>query len=269
MEFGLQVHELAPDQNQRGMTVITGASTGIGRGLAIELARRGEFVALLARRQNLLEEVAASICAAGGRAIVRPCDVTDRAQVLAAFEELERKRGPIERVIANAGGGYKVPSERLSGADVEAMLAVNLVGAVHCVEAALPGMLARGRGHLVFMGSLAGEVGLPQAAAYSAAKAAVARLGEGLRVDLQPRGIDVTVLMPGFVRTRDRRKRRPFEMPLARATARMTDTILDRRPICRFPWTLVALLAVAAILPTRLRDALLRRTGKRAVRSRG
>jgi short-subunit dehydrogenase len=182
---------------------------------------------------------------------------------------LEREGGPIERVIANAGGGYRVPAERLSGADLEAMLAVNVVGAAHCVEAALPGMLARGRGHLVFMGSLAGKVGLPQAAAYSAAKAAVARLGEGLRVDLRPRGIAVTVLMPGFVRTRDGRKRRPFEVPLARAVARMADAILDRRPTCRFPWMLVALIAVATLLPATLKDALLRRTGKQTVRAEG
>lgn len=243
---------------------MTGASSGIGRGLAIELARRGEPVALLARRLDLLHEVAASINAGTGRAIVRSCDVTDPAQVMAAFEEVERSAGPIERVIANAGGGYRVPGESLRAGDVEAMIAVNLVGAVRCIEAALPGMLERGRGHLVLMSSLAGTIGMPGSAAYSAAKAAVLRLGESLRVDLRPKGIEVTVLLPGFVRTRDRRKRRPFEVPLERAAARMADAILDRRPTCRFPATVVVLIAIAGLLPARLRDALMRRIGARS-----
>jgi short-subunit dehydrogenase len=243
------------------LTVITGASSGIGRGLAVELARRGVAVGLLARRKDALEETAALVRASGGTAIVCPCDVTDRAQVVAAFDDIERRGLRIVRVIANAGGGRRVAADELRGQDVAAMLALNVLGAAYCVEAALPRMLARGEGHLVFMGSLAGALGLPRAGGYSAAKAAVARLGESLRVELRPRGIDVTVLQPGFVATRERRRPRPFEVPLPKAVDRMCDAILARRSTCRFPWTLVVLVGLASVLPVALTDRLLRRLG--------
>lgn len=250
------------------VTIITGASSGIGRALAIELARRGEAIALLARRRDAIEQAAAEIRNAGGQALACPRDVTDKTAVLAAFEQAARHFGPITRVVANAGGGYRVAALALRGEEVADMLAVNVVGAANCVEAALPHMLAQGSGHLVFMGSLAGGIGLPGAAGYSAAKAAVARLAESLRVELKPHGIDVTLLSPGFVRTRDARKKRPFEVPLDKAVITMANAIASRRPVSRFPWQLKLLLAASAMLPAGVRDSLLRRFGKAATKLR-
>src|SRR5262245_47113736 len=98
-----------------GVTVVTGASEGIGRSLAIALARRGETVALIARRQALLDEVAGEIARAGGRALAIACDVTDRDAVHAAIGKIEQSFGPIQRIIANAGGG-----KRAAGAELDA-----------------------------------------------------------------------------------------------------------------------------------------------------
>ena len=95
-----------------------------------------------------------------------------------------------------------------------------MVGVANCIEAVLPGMLARGRGHIVVTSSLAAWRGLPGAAAYCAAKAALTAMTESLRIDLAPRGIDVTVLAPGFVRTKPGKGRKPFQVGLEQATAR-------------------------------------------------
>ncbi|HEX2886989.1 MAG TPA: hypothetical protein VHP59_11195, partial [Vineibacter terrae] len=87
-------------------------------------------------------------------------------------------------------------------------------------------------------------------------------LAESLRVELKPDGIDVTLVLPGFVRTRDRRRKRPFEMPIDTAAIKMANAIISRRPTYRFPWPLVVLLAFSMIVPTTIRDSLLRRMGK-------
>src|SRR5690606_26013430 len=125
------------------VTLLTGASSGIGRSLARRLA--DDPLALLARRKDLLDTLAAEIEAGGGRALALPCDVTDRAQVAAAVQEAEARLGPIERLIANAGGGSKTDVRSFRAADVEAVLRLNVLGAANCIEAVLPGMLARGR----------------------------------------------------------------------------------------------------------------------------
>jgi short-subunit dehydrogenase len=118
------------------------------------------------------------------------------------------------------------------------------------------------------MGSLAGSRGLPTAAAYGAAKAALANLMESLRIDLRPHGIDVTVLLPGFVRVKPGgQKGKPFQLELEVATARMERSILARRPRDAFPWQLVLTLSVLRLLPASLGDRLLAGRG-RAPRAR-
>lgn len=240
------------------VTVVTGASSGIGRSLARRLAR-DEPVALLARRAELLDTLVAEIAAAGGQARAFPCDVTDREAVRATFARLEAEMGPVTRLVANAGGGDPTFVEDFSSEHVRAALELNVMGVVHCVEAVLPGMLARGAGHLVVTSSVAGYRGLPNAGAYAASKAAVTALMESLRMGLRPRGIDVTVLAPGFVRLKPGRPKRPkpFQVPLERATERMHRAIAKRRPFDAFPLPLVALVTVGRLLPARLYDRLL------------
>jgi NADP-dependent 3-hydroxy acid dehydrogenase YdfG len=243
------------------VTLLTGASSGIGRSLARRLA--GDPLALVARRKDLLDTLAAEIEAGGGRALALCCDVTDRAQVAAGVREAEARLGPIERLIANAGGGSKTDVRSFQAADVEAVLRLNVLGAANCIEAVLPGMLARGRGHIVVTSSLAGSRGLPGAAAYSASKAALSAMAESLRIDLAPHGIDVTVLTPGFVRAKPDRKARPFEVGLERASAAMARAIRARRRSYAFPLPLVLGAGFGRLLPAPLYDRLVAR-GKRS-----
>jgi short-subunit dehydrogenase len=237
-----------------GVTVITGASSGMGRSLALALASRGETIVAVARREEMLDALARKIRSAGGCALALRCDVTVPEQVREVFARAEQRLGPIDRLVANAGGGGRTRVDAFDSGAIADMLALNVVGAAHCIEAVLPGMLARGRGHLVLMSSLAARRGLPGAAGYSAAKAALTALGEGLRAELRGRGVQVTVLMPGFVATRERRRPRPFEVSLEEATRRMVEAILARRRALAFPLPLVLLAGLLRLLPAGLSD---------------
>lgn len=240
------------------VSLVTGASSGIGRSLARRLAAAGEAVAAVARREALLESLVVEIEGAGGRALALPADVTDRARVHEVVREAEARLGPLDRLVANAGGGGRTRVEGFTAGHVEEVLALNVVGVANCVEAALPGMLERGAGHLIATSSLAGYRGLPGAAAYSAAKAALTNLMEGLRIDLRGRGVDVTIVAPGFVRTEPGKKRKkPFVLELEDATARIHRAIERRDPWCAFPLPLVLALGAGRLLPARLWDRLL------------
>lgn len=237
-----------------GVTLITGASSGIGRSLARSLARRGETIVAVARRKELLDTLADEIKADGGRALALRCDVTLPAQVRDACAAALQAFGSIDRLIANAGGGERTSVDEFRASTVADMLTLNVIGAANCIEAVLPAMLARGHGHIVLMSSLAASRGLPGAAGYSAAKAALTSMGEGLRADLHGRGIRVTILAPGFVATREGRKPRPFEVSLDAATERMTAAILARRRVCAFPLPLVLMAWMLRCLPAQISD---------------
>ena len=240
------------------VTIVTGASSGIGRSLALRLAGSGDAVALLARRKPLLDALARDIEAIGGRALALACDVTDRSNVLDSIRQVEQTLGPVDRLIANAGGGERTYVDSFAAEQVERALALNVGGAATCIEAVLPGMLARGAGHLVATSSLAALRGLPNAAAYGAAKAALSNLMESLRIELRPRGIDVTVIHPGFVRLSPHKKPRPFQVDLEAATRLMHRAIVARRASYAFPLPLVLLTALGRNLPARVYDRLMR-----------
>lgn len=244
-----------------GVTLITGASSGIGRSLARRLADRGDTIAALARRAELLDTLVAEIAAAGGRALSLRCDVTDREQVRAATARAEAELGPVDRLVANAGGGVPTDVLHFDAAEVEGILHLNLLGVVYGIEAVLPGMLARGSGQLVAVSSIAAYRGLPSGAAYSAAKAGLSNLMESLRLDLRPHGVAVTLLLPGFVKVSPgkgkRKKSKPFRLDLEDATARMERAILARRPRYAFPWPVVLAAGLGRLLPSTLYDRLL------------
>ena len=238
---------------------MTGASSGIGRALAVELARAGWAVGLVARRADRLEELRERIRSLGGRASVHPADVTDREAVHGAAAGCAEVLGPIDLLVANAGISEMTVVDELDAELVERMIRVNYLGAVYAVEAVLPAMLGRDRGHLVAVGSLAGIGGLPKSAGYSASKAAQAVFFESLRLDLRGTGVDVTVIKPGYVRTAitDRnRHRMPGIVEPEEAARRMLDAIERRVPEYRFPAGLGTLAWLAQILPRRLYDRL-------------
>ena len=237
------------------VTVITGASSGIGRSLARRLAARGETVVALARRRELLDSLVEEIERDGGRAGAIACDVTDRDAVRRAFDEVERRFGTPDRLIANAGGGSKTQVEDFQASQIEALLALNVLGVANCIEAVLPAMRARRSGHIVATGSLASYRGLPRAAGYCGAKAALSAMMESLRIDLAPHGIDVTLLLPGFVRTKPNKK--PLQLELEAATARMERAIVQRKRRYAFPLPLVLAMNLARALPAPIYDRLL------------
>lgn len=245
------------------VSFITGASSGIGRSLARRIAHEGHAVALIARRKDLLDELALEIERSGGTALAIACDVTDAASVHRAVRTAESALGPVTRLVANVGGGERMRVDTFSAAHIERALTLNVMSTALCIEAILPGMLRREAGHIVAVGSLAGYRGVPGAGGYSAAKAALANMVESLRIDLRPRGIQVTLLSPGFVRSKPKGKNRPFELELEAATARMHRAILARKPLYAFPWSVALLVNGCRLLPASLYDALFTRYRRR------
>ena len=189
---------------------ITGASSGIGEALARRLAGGGEWhLALSARNAERLEALAAE---QPTRLAAHPVDVTDEAAVAAVVERIEARHGPLELAFLNAGDYQPMAAEHFDAALFRRLMEVNYLGVVHAVAALLPRMLERGRGQIVINASVAGYRGLPLAGPYGATKAALINLAETLHAELAPRGVNVRVVNPGFVRT-SLTDRNEFRMP--------------------------------------------------------
>jgi len=242
--------------------IITGASSGIGRALAVELARRGYALGLAARRADVLAEVAREVLAAGGaRAETEPLDVNDTAAVHDAIPRLAARLSDVDLVIANAGvGGSRRAGDERFAID-EGIVKTNLLGAMATVDAAVRLFRARGGGHVVGISSVAGYRGLPGHAAYSASKAGLNAYLEAVRAEVQGDGIRVTVLAPGYVDTPLNRhmKSRPFLVTAEQGAARAADLIergVRDATVPVFPWNAVAF--VMRNLPGSLWDRVMR-----------
>jgi short-subunit dehydrogenase len=234
------------------VAVITGASSGIGWALARALAALGCKVGLVARRQEKLQALAREIAQVGGSAAIAVADVGDRVQLSAAIRGLAEQLGPVDLLIANAGVGMPTKLDPMNVADIEEMFRVNTLGVVYAIEAVLPDMLRRGRGHLAAVSSLAAYKGMPGESAYCASKAAVNYYLEGLRIHLRGKGIAVTILCPGFVRT-PMTAMNEFHMPWLveadEAARRMVRAIRRRRKVYNFPWQTSLLMKLTRWLP--------------------
>jgi len=181
--------------------IVTGASSGIGAELARQLAARGMRVALLARRLERLNALAEEIRRGGGEALPLACDVAERASVEAAVRTAGERWGRIDLLVNSAGYNTHVLFKDHDVADIERMTRTNYLGVVYTTKAVLPPMRARRRGWIVNLSSVAGKLGQPDEAAYSATKFAVAGLSEGLSYELEPLGIHVMTVYPALVRT--------------------------------------------------------------------
>jgi short-subunit dehydrogenase len=243
--------------------VISGASRGLGAALARRFAAPGVRLLLLARSAAALEEVARSCRDLGAEVSTAVLDVTDAPGIAAALAAFEAG-GPVDLVIANAGtsAGTAPDGTPEDAAAAARQVQVNLVGAINLVGPLLPGMRARGAGRIGLIASVAGLRGLPDFPAYCASKAGLIAWGEGLRAELGPRGIRVTVVTPGFFDSAMGARfhgRRMFLLDQDDAAARVQRALLLGRRRAAFPWALAAGLRLLALLPPGLGDWAVRR----------
>jgi len=238
---------------------VTGAGSGIGRALALRLAREGWRVAVSARTARDLDTLAAE---APGRIHAYPLDVTDPEATLQAVAHIEDALGPLDLAVLNAGTYARDSAAHFEPGAFRKTVDVNLMGAVHCLAALMPRMLARESGHIAVVSSVAGYVGLPGAAAYGASKAAVINMCEALYPELAARNVRLSLIDPGFVDTPLTQKN-DFPMPFLISADAAVDHIMaglkSRRFEIAFPWQMVLSMKALAALPARLRFALTRR----------
>jgi NAD(P)-dependent dehydrogenase (short-subunit alcohol dehydrogenase family) len=265
------------------VVLITGASSGIGRGLALELSRRGARLGLLARGAGTMQAQAAAAGASPvtsavstsntrlhdvvseiesgssgkTRALELPADVRDATAVRHAADRLRREFGRVDVLIANAGRGATTDAAEIDPEDVAKVLDVNVMGAVNSVAAVLPEMLEQGSGHLVAISSLSAYRGLRKSAAYCASKAALSSYFESLRIDLRGRGVDVSIIHPGFIKTpltAGRKAEMPYLMELDDAVSKIINAIEKRKKSYAFPWQLATLVRAGMVMPTFMYD---------------
>jgi NADP-dependent 3-hydroxy acid dehydrogenase YdfG len=237
-------------QPQDGLVWITGASSGIGRAVALEMVKRGYRVAISARRADALEALCKE--APAGSLIPAPCDVTDAQAVLATVERIEQEHGPIMLAFLNAGTYKPVSIEPFVLADWQNMFDVNIDGVLTGLNAVLPRFLARGKGQLALNASVAGFGPLPRAAVYGATKAALIHMAGSLRFDCEPKNITVQAVCPGFVETPLTAKNdhpMPFIIPVDDAARRICDGFAQGGFEITFPRRMKYLLKALNLLP--------------------
>ncbi|MHC4391674.1 MAG: SDR family oxidoreductase [Planctomycetota bacterium] len=221
---------------------ITGASSGIGREMALEFARRGADLAISARRAERLEELQAKIEGLGRQALSVPCDVTDESAQEAAVAKIVERFGRLDVAVANAGFGVGGRFENLSVDEWRRQLDTNVIGSVITAKKALP-ELRKTQGRIALVGSILAMVALPSQSAYAASKYAVRALGQSLAMELHGSGVTCTLLHPGFVASElnqvdnqgqfhpDRKDRRPkrFMWATDKAARVMVNAIAARK----------------------------------------
>lgn len=230
---------------------ITGASTGIGRELVLRLASQGVRVAATARSRDKLDALAA--LAPGIIAI--PGDVTKSEDMRAAHAAAVRDLGGIDLAILNAGVWHPMGAEDYDSTRVLESMDVNYGGLVRALEPLIPSMIAVKSGHIALMASVAGYRGLPKAIAYGPSKAAAISLAEILRTDLEPHGVRVSVINPGFVETPMTAPNTfpmPFMIKTDEAVAHIVKGLRQQKFEIAFPWQTVTGLKLLRLLPYRL-----------------
>lgn len=232
----------------------------MGRQLVLNLAAQGAAIAAIDWHGEPLPKLAGDLV--GKRLAFSVVDVTDPSGLRCAVADLQEKVGPCDIAIACAGIGIETSAANFRAEDFERVVRVNLVGVANTVAAVLPGMLARGHGQLVAISSLASFRGLPRMAAYCAAKSGVNALMESLRVELQPRGIAVTTICPGWIRTpmtANLDLAMPDVMEVESASRLILDAIQRRRAFYAFPRASARHVRLLRWLPPGLSDWLIRR----------
>lgn len=232
---------------------VTGASSGIGRAVTVELARRGALVIASARTEPELSKLAREC--GGDRVVALPFDVTDRPATQRAADEIHRRWGGLDIAFFNAGTCEYVAVMKFDSAVFERTIRTNFLSMVYGIEAGLPLLRQSPAPQLVGMSSTVAYRGLPRSEAYGASKAAIKNLFESLQIDLFPESISLSVVCPGFVRTplTDRNDfPMPFRVEADEAARRIVDGIEARKPEIHFPRRFSLLFKLLTLLPSRL-----------------
>ncbi|HYV12559.1 MAG TPA: SDR family NAD(P)-dependent oxidoreductase [Pyrinomonadaceae bacterium] len=237
------------------VVMITGASSGLGKGMALEIAARGGHLGLLARREDLLKEIVEEI--RNVKAVFATADVRDAKAVREAADRFRKELGPIDILIANAGIGTADHATSLTPEHAANVIGINVLGAINSVAAVLPEMVERKKGRLVAISSLAAYRGLAKSAAYCASKAALSAYFESLRIDLRHAGVGVTTIHPGFIKTdltAGRHSKMPYLMELDDGVRRIINAIEKEKKTYAFPWQLATIVRATMMMPAAMYD---------------
>ena len=248
--------------------LITGAASGIGRALALQLAEEGVAVAALDIRQDGLRTLADELSQKQRRCAWAVADVTKADELQQQVTALETQLGPIDLLIASAGVGLETSALDYRADTMNAVLGVNLIGVSNSIAAVLPGMLQRRGGHLVALSSMASYLGVPRMLAYCASKSGVNAIMEGLRSETRRYGISVTTVCPGWIRT-PMTANLPVHVPMMEvdvAARRIVQAIRRKKTFIAFPASIVWQLRVLRWSPLFLRDWLMDRLQQRSRR---
>lgn len=241
-----------------GIVWITGASSGIGSAVALEMANRGWQVVISARSRNKLDKVAAL----HSNITAIACDVTDRDGMSKAAQKIEAEIGSLAMIIANAGIYLPTHFPKFDVSIFDDSFAVNLTGTVNMIAASYPYMIERNKGQIVLVSSVAGYNGLPTSAAYGATKAALLNMGEAMAVDLAKYGLSVNMVAPGFIDTPATQKN-TFHMPalmdVTKAAKAMVDGLEKNHTRITFPKRFTFWLRLLTFLPRQFYVRLLSR----------
>ena len=241
-----------PMKHADGIAWVTGASSGIGRNVSLELARRGWIVAATARRREELEALAKEAAGLSGSIIPYPGDVTDARSMQSVFDAIEAAGRPVALAFLNAGIAPLARAPEIDVAAVRQAFEVNVLGVFHGLAALLPAFAKRQQGQVAICASVAGYGGLPKAAAYGATKAAMINAAASLRIDCSRFGILVQAVNPGFIDTPLTQKNNfpmPFLMQPEKAARACVDGFERARFEIIFPRRLAWILKALNLLP--------------------
>lgn len=253
--------------NNYQVALITGAASGLGRALSLALAREGTAIAAVDLNEDGLRSLAEELGRLNRRCAWAVADVTDAAALKRGAEELEKSLGPVELLIASAGVGIETSALNLDAAVMAKVIGVNLVGVSNSIAVVLPGMLARKKGHVVAISSVASFRGLPRMLGYCASKAGVNALMEGLRLEVGRHGISATTICPGWIKTPMTEQVKvpmPHILEVEEAARRILGAVQRRDRFFAFPRPVVWRLRFLSWLPAWLQDRLIEKMVKDA-----
>jgi short-subunit dehydrogenase len=252
--------------------LITGASSGLGREMAIQLAREQTLLALTGRREEKLRETAELVKKAGGQVLILVGDASDPQTVKRHYAQIQEAWGGLDWAILNAGVSFRNPGTDFSAAIYRKTFETNIMGAVYWMETIIPDMVKARSGTIAGIASLAGFVGLPLSSAYSSSKAALISLLESLRLDLAGSGVSVVTVCPGFIKTEMTDKNDPKDMFFILegkdGARRIIEAIRKKKRLSYFPWPLAwPMVWILPNLPRSLYDFIARQMIRRRLKN--